>query len=183
MDYSQTINQYTELDAYPLPRSRIERLCINLKSAYQVSIQESDRKFTRFEANGRLYQFCRIPFGLANGVVVFQRAMDRMVEEEALKDTFPYLDNITVAGRHQQEHDANVKKFLEAVEQRNLTLNKNKSVENKTSINIFGYYVCSGLIKPDEERLKPLQEFPPSTNVHSLRRIVGMFAYYGYQTF
>ena len=54
------------------------------------------------------YQFCQIPFGLTNGVAVFPRAMDRMVEEEALKDTFAYLDNITVAGRHQQEHDVNV---------------------------------------------------------------------------
>ena len=68
--------------------------------------------------------------------------------------------------------------FLQALEQRNLTLNKKKSVENKTSINILGYYVGSGLIKPDEERLKHLQECSPLTNVHSLRRVVGMFTYY-----
>ena len=51
-------------------------------------------------------------------------------------------------------------------------------MENKISINILGYYVGSGLIKPGEERLKPLQEFPPPTNFHFLRRVVGMFAYY-----
>ena len=67
VDYSQTINQYTELDAYPLPKidEMINNLAqynvfstFDLKSAYhQVLIQESDRKFTGFEANGRLYQF------------------------------------------------------------------------------------------------------------------------------
>ena len=68
----------------------------DLKSAYhQVPIKETDQKYTGFEANGRLYNFRRIPFGVTIGVAVFQRAMDRFVEEEELKDTFPYLDNIT----------------------------------------------------------------------------------------
>ena len=34
-----------------------------------------------------------------------------------------------------------------------------------------------GVIKPDQERLRPLQDYPPPTNIGSLRR-VGMFAYY-----
>ncbi|XP_063872039.1 uncharacterized protein LOC135106710 [Scylla paramamosain] len=81
IDYSQTINQYTELDAYPLPR--IEDMVHNLakykvfstfdlKSAYhQISIKESERKYTAFEGAGKLYQFCRVPFGVTNGVAVF----------------------------------------------------------------------------------------------------------------
>ena len=136
-----------------------------------MPIKESDRKYTGFEANGRLYQFCRIPFGVTNGVAVFQRAMDKMVDEEGLKDTFPYLDNITVAGRNQQEHDENVKKFHVAIQRRNLNLNKTKSVENKSSINILGYCVGDGIVKPDQERLRPLQEYPPPTNTGSLRRV------------
>ncbi len=68
----------------------------DLKSAYhQMPIKEADQKYTAFEANGRLYHFRRIPFGVT---AVFQRAMDKFVDEEGLKDTFPYLDNITVAG-------------------------------------------------------------------------------------
>ena len=99
VDYSQTINLYTELDAYyPLPR--IEDMVNNLpkykvfsiydlKSAYhQISIKESERKYTAFEANGQLLQFCVVPFGATNGVPVFQRSMDRIVAEEKLDDTF-----------------------------------------------------------------------------------------------
>lgn len=188
IDYSQTINQYTELDAYPLPRidDMVNNLEIykvystfDLKSAYhQVPIKETDQKYTGFEAIGRLYHFRRIPFGVTNGVAVFQRAMDKFVEKEGLKDTFPYLDNITVAGLDQKEHDENVRKFREAIQRRNLTLNESKSVESKASINILGYCVGNGIITPAQERLRPLQEFPPPVNVHSLRRVVGMFAYY-----
>ena len=174
IDYSQTVNQYTELDAYPLPRidDMINNLAgykvfstFDLKSAYhQVPIKKADQKYTAFEANGRLYHFRRIPFGVTNGVAVFQRAMDKFVDEEGLKDTFPFLDNITVAGRDQEEHDENVQNFHEAIHRRNFTLNETKFVESKASISLLGYGISHGVITPDPERLRPLQEFPPPEN-------------------
>jgi len=54
--------------------------------------------------------------------------MDQMVEEKHLNDIFPYLDNIAVARRSQEEHDRNVRKFLNAISRRNMTLNKSKTV-------------------------------------------------------
>ena len=63
-----------------------------------MPIVKYDRKYTGFEANGRLYQFRGIPCGVTNGVTVFQRFMDNIIKEEKLKDTFPYLGDITVAG-------------------------------------------------------------------------------------
>lgn len=188
IDYSQTINLYTELDAYPLPRidEMINSLAqyrifstFDLKSAYhQISINDSDRKFTGFEANKRLYQFTRIPFGVTNGVAVFQRQMDKIITEEHLAGTFPYLDDITVAGHTQEEHDTNVKAFLDVVEKLNLTLNESKSILSASNINVLGYLIGDGLVKPDPERLRPLRELPPPSNVSSLRRALGMFAYY-----
>lgn len=143
-----------------------------------MPIKESNQKYTGFEANGRLNQFCRVPFGLTNGVAVFQRAMDRFVQEEKLDNTFPFLDNITVAGRDQEEHDKNDEKFHYAIKHRNFTLNESKSIASKPFINVLGYRVSNGVIAPDEKRLRPLQEFPPPQNIQSLRRVVGMFAYY-----
>ena len=147
IDYSQTINLYTELDAYPLPRidTMINKLAqykvfstYDLKNAYhQIPISQAERKYTAFEAGGQLYQFCRIPFGVTNGVAVFQRLMDKIIKEEELKDTFPYLDDITVAGRTQEEHDSNVKAFLEVVQRRHLTLNHSKSVLSALSITVL----------------------------------------------
>ena len=40
----------------------------DLQNAYhQVPMVKDDRKYTGFEANGRLYQFQRIPLGVTNG--------------------------------------------------------------------------------------------------------------------
>ena len=64
IDYSRTINKYTYLDAYPLPRMDDIALKVSkhkvystfdLKSAYhQIPILESDRPYTAFEADGKL---------------------------------------------------------------------------------------------------------------------------------
>ena len=56
--------------------------------------------------------------------------MDGIVEKENLKDTYVYLDNVTIAGLTKEEHDKNVEKFLEVSKQKNLTLNESKTVSS-----------------------------------------------------
>ena len=97
VDYSQTINIYTELDTCPLPRiddmiNNLSKYSVfstfDLRSAYhQAELVPSERKFTAFEANGNLFEFTRIPFGVKNGVAVFQRKITKFTSEEKLKDT------------------------------------------------------------------------------------------------
>ncbi len=73
-----------------------------------IPILNADKEFTAFEAQGRLYQFCRIPFGVTNGVAAFHRIMDQLVDKHGLKGTYVYMDNITVCGETQEEHDSNL---------------------------------------------------------------------------
>lgn len=76
-----------------------------------MKIKVCEKKYTLFEVDEKQYQFCRIPFGVTNGVVPFERATGKHVEDETLKDTFPYLFNVTAAGYIQAEHDKNVQKL------------------------------------------------------------------------
>ena len=188
IDYSATVNIHTQLDAYPLPNieSMINKLAeyeyfstFDLKSAYhQIGIKDSDKPFTAFEANNKLYQFTRIPFGVTNGVASFQRAVDKIIEEEQLKDVYPYVDNITIAGRTKQELESNVSKFQDMIKKRKLTLNESKSIYSSKCIKILGYEIEKNLIKPDPDRLQPLQDFPLPKSKKALQRVLGMFAYY-----
>ena len=76
IDYSRTINTYTELDAYLLPRinetvNEISNYSffstLNLKSAYhQISLREEEKKYTAFESGG-----------ITNGIAAFQRTIKR----------------------------------------------------------------------------------------------------------
>ena len=190
VDYSHTINKHTELDAYPLPNldllaNKIAEYTVystfdlKVKSAYhQVPICEVDRPYTAFESGGRLYQFTRIPFGVTNGVAAFQRVMDSVIDKEGASGTFAYLDNITVCGKDQFDHDANVKTFMDIVDKYNFTLNHDKSIKSVTSIKILGYLISKAEIRPDPDRMKPLLDMPVPQNMPSLKRALGLFSYY-----
>lgn len=107
IDFSRTINRFTLLDAYPLPRlddvvqSKLLNIAkiakyrvfsvIGLSNAYyQVEICPDDRPFTAFQAGNQLYQFKRIPMGVANGVSAFQRFMNDFISKKYLKETFSW---------------------------------------------------------------------------------------------
>ena len=87
------------------------------------------------------------------------------------------LDNITVGGRTQEEHDTNVQNFINMINELGLTLNKDKSVISVDNINLLGYCISHGQLKPDPERLQPLLDLPAPTDTSTLKR-VGMFSYY-----
>ena len=188
IDYSQTINRFTYLDAYPLPKidDMVHSLAkysyfstLDLRSAYhQVPIKDEEREFTAFEANGKLYHFCRLPFGLTNAVACFQRGMDDFIEKNNLKDTYAYLDNITIAGKTKENHDNNLKNFLDAAKKSNWTFNDDKCIFSTKSVDLLGYTISKGSIKPDAERLRPLLDMEPPSCIKSLQRCLGLFAYY-----
>lgn len=126
IDYSQILNRYTLLDAYPWPNnedtvSRISRYCIFsatvLKSTYyQVPILPEEKAYTAFEANGKHYQFHRILFGITNSVSSFERTIDWVIIEENLYEAFVYLDDIIICGKTLEEHNENLQGFLKAAE-------------------------------------------------------------------
>ena len=188
VDYSQTINLYTQLDAYPLPliSDLINQIAqngvystVDLASAYhQLLIKSEDRPYTAFEANGRLYQFKRLPFGVTNGVSIFQREMDQIIDDRSLKGVYPYLDNITICGKTQEEHDTNLANFLAAAEETNLKYNPNKCEFNTRKLRLLGYVIEKDQIRPDPERMRPLEELPPPHDQKSLKRCLGFFSYY-----
>ena len=163
VDYSQTINRFTQLDAYPLPR--IDDLVnevaqhnffstLDLQSAYhQVLLQENEKLYTAFEAGGKLYEFNRIPFGVTNGVASFQRVIDEIIAVEQLTGTFAYVDNVTICGKTREEHDLYLLRFNEVVKKYRLTLNEGKCEYCSDSIRLLGYAISGGDICPDQDRL------------------------------
>ena len=188
IDYSQTINRFTLLDAFPLPKindlvNDIAQYRVfstkDLRSAYhQVPLNEEDKQYTAFEARSSLYDFTCLPFWVTNGVACFQREMMKFVEQNNLNAVFPYLENITIFGKDQQEHDANLEKFLAAATKKNICYNDSKRVFSTRKLAVLGYVIEEGVIRPDPERLSPLCNLPVPRDSRSLNRCLGLFSYY-----
>ena len=188
VDYSQTVNRFTLLDAYPLPRID-DTICaialyrvystIDLCSAYhQDKIKDCDKPYTAFQAGHALYQFTRILFGVTNGVACFQRIMTTIIEKAGLQGTIAYMDNVTICGKDQKEHDRNLQLFQYVASQHHITYNGSKSVYSTRKLAIFGYIVEEGQIQPDPDRLRPLLDLPVPKDTKNLRRVLGFFSHY-----
>jgi transposase InsO family protein len=188
IDYSQTVNIFTQKDSFPIPLidEMVNELAsfkffasYDLRKAYhQVPISEGDKPFTAFEACGQLFEFNVIPFGVTNGGPVFQRVMTDIIRDDRLSNTFVYFDNVVIAANSLGELQNRASKFKASMRRRSMTLNESKTVYGVKELNILGYCVGDHTIKPDPERLKPLLDMPPPVNKKALMRVMGLFAYY-----
>ena len=101
-----------------------------------------------------------------------------MIIAEKLDDTFIYLDN--VCGRNHNEHDFNLEKWNETKLKLNITYNNDKCLFSINRLCALGHVIENGSIKPDPERLRPLQQLPIPVNGKGLKRVIGMFSYYSH---
>ena len=101
-----------------------------------------------------------------------------VLRKENIRDTFAYIDNVTVCGKNQEEHDRNLAHFLDCARKYNLTFNEDKSCLGAKEIKLLGFLASKGNIQPDPERLQPLKELAYPCNNESQKRVVGMFSYY-----
>jgi len=85
---------------------------------------------------------------------------------------------LTVTGETKEEHDANLKRLLDAAADCNLTLNEDKSKICVTSLRKFGYLISYQNLKPDPDRLQALFDLSIPSSSKELKRVCGMFAYY-----
>ena len=102
----------------------------------------------------------------------------KFVDENDLEASFPFLDNVTICGKDQEDHDANMEHFLEAAKRKNLCYNTEKCIFSTRRLPVFGYIIEEGTIRPDPDRLRPLRELPVPHDSKSMSRCLGLFSYY-----
>ena len=149
----------------------------DLKSAYrQIPLHRKDIPFTAFQVIRRLFDFTS-PFVFTNNVAEFQREMTAFLRRHNMKRTHPFLDDVIIGVRSEEENQENLKNFLEAAEIEGLTLNKAKCVFGCKTVSMMGHIVGAGSKRPDR-RIKTLMDFPTPETSSQLKRLLGFFAYY-----
>ena len=70
---------------------------LDLQSGYwQISVREEDRPKTAFVTRSGLYEYVKMPFGLATAPNTFERCMEQVLRGLQWKTLLVYLDDIIV---------------------------------------------------------------------------------------
>jgi len=134
-DYRK-LNSVTRRDAYPLPRTNscLDALsgaqffnAFDLRSSYhQGPMDMKDADKTTFIVRTGTYRFRRVPFGVCNAGLTFQRVMDLALKGLNFDMCLVYLDDIIVYSSTVKEHLLRLRKFFDRLRIADLKLKPSK---------------------------------------------------------
>lgn len=188
VDYRK-LNAVTERDAYPIPyvTATLDKLrnakflsSLDIKSAYyQVPLAESSRPLTAFTVPNRgLFQFRRLPMGLANSPATWQRLIDRVLGPDLEPHVFVYLDDIVIVTPSFEKHIEVLEEVFRRLRSAKLTVSREKCQFCRPELRYLGYVVDSHGLHVDPEKIKAILDMPPPTCVTEMRRILGLASWY-----
>ena len=105
-----------------------------------------------------------------------QRFMDEVLE--GIPHVFVYLDDMLVASRNQVEHQEDLRRVLQCLEEHGLVLNKEKCTFSASHVDYLGHVVDATSVKPLQACVAAISDFPPPSTKGELQRFLGMVNYY-----
>ncbi|MGL5708363.1 MAG: reverse transcriptase domain-containing protein, partial [Aeromonas sp.] len=125
---------------------------IDLKSGYyQILMHPNSIQYTAFVIAGRHYEFLRMPFGLSNAPMTFQRVMTHTFTD--MKFVRVYLDDILIFSQSIEDHIIHVEAVINRLIENGISVNFEKSSFGKTEIRYLGQVISEEGIKADLSRV------------------------------
>ncbi|XP_033729753.1 uncharacterized protein K02A2.6-like [Pecten maximus] len=185
-DYKVTINPYLDVPEYPLPTSEELFAKLNggeqfskldLTSAYQqVLLDEESRNLVTINTHQGLYQYTRLPFGVAAAPAIFQRTMDQVLQ--GIEGVGCILDDILITGKSDVEHCHNLHTTLQRLENFGIRLRKDKCFFLRDEVEYFAFKVNKEGIHPSPRKVEAILKLADPQNKRELQSWLGIVNYY-----
>ena len=148
---------------------------LDAKSGFwHIQLEEKSSFYTTFNTPQGRYRFIKMPYGITSGSEVFQHAMEHLLEGYPCK---VIVDDIIVYGKTMEEHDANLEKVMQRLQEINLHLNIKKCEFRVDQIAFVGNIFTSEGLKVDPDKVKAIKEMPTPTTKQEVQRFLGMTNY------
>ncbi len=186
-DYKVTVNQALDVDQYPLPRpdelfatlaggKKFSKL--DLSQAYQQLVLDDESvKYVTINTHRGLYQYTRLPFGVASAPAIFQKVMDTMLQ--GIPHVICYLDDILVTGENDNQHLHNLAEVLKRLQLHGVRMKKAKCQFMQASVEYLGHRIDADGLHTTDSKLKAITQAPTPQNVQELKSFLGLLNYYG----
>ena len=165
------VNEVTVPNSYPLPQ--IDEILaslggakyfskMDLKSGYwQIEMEETSRPKTAFITPMGLFEFNKMPFGLATAPSIFQDLMNNTLQGMLFEFCLCYLDDIIVYSNSEEEHLKHLEAIFRRLDEAGLKLKLSKCEFFMKRLQFLGHLVSRDGIQPDFEKVRAIAKMPP----------------------
>ena len=181
------VNKHLSVPKYPLPRiddvlqsfeGKKFFSVLDLTSGFwQIPIKKEDRHKTAFVTSEGLFEWNRMPFGLASSPAYFQRLMDQVIQGMKWTCAIAYVDDIIIFSDTLDAHVRDLQQLFVALRAANLKLSPTKCVLGAAEVHYLGHVVSRAGVRPDDSKVKAVRDYPQPKNVTELRRFLGLAQY------
>jgi hypothetical protein len=187
VDY-RALNKRIEIESVPLPDihsafhwfSKAKYFTtLDLNQAYhQIPLSKESKPLTAFCTDWNLYQYRRVPFGIATGAQVLTRLLDLVFHDVKFDFVYHYLDDLVIYSETFEQHLDHVALVLSRFREAGLTVKPSKVAFAVQEISFLGHRVSPLGVSIDPNRTRAIHDFPPPTDVRGIARFVGMVNFY-----
>ena len=175
-DYKVTVNPQLDIHQYPLPRpdelfsvlnggEKFSKL--DLKDAYlQLMLDEESKKCLTICTHKGMFQFARLPFGVASAPAIFQQTMEEVLQ--GIEGVAVYLDDILITAPNEAEHLKRIERVLERLQTNGLRVKREKCEFLKESIEYLGHVVDKQGVHTSPKKLEAIKKMPAPQNLKEL---------------
>ncbi|GKD69959.1 reverse transcriptase domain-containing protein [Tanacetum coccineum] len=161
------LNKACPQDCYPLPEidGKVESLCGYLfkcflnayKGYHQIQMAESDEEKMAFHTSQGVYYYTKMPFGLKNAGVTYQRLVDKAFNSQVGQNVEVYVDDLVIKSYTEAEMLRDVDEtFLEGM--------------------FLGYMISPEGIKPCPDKTEAVLQLPSPWTIKEVQSLNGKLA-------
>ena len=186
-DYRK-LNAHLKYPRYKLPI--INHLLENLRgdklfttldmssSFWQIPLKLKDRDITTFTTPFGSYRYITMPQGLSASPEVFCQLSDQVLAPISHLKISNYIDDYCLSSQNVTQMIYKLRKLFERFRHFGLTLNPEKCSFMFPEIQFLGHKLNAEGIKPLDENIIKIKNFPVPTTVKKVRRFHGLVSYY-----
>ncbi len=183
------LSEVTTDDRFPLPVLKDLLLSLGqgnkiftsldlLSGYWQVPMAESSREITAFSTREGYYEWFRMPFGLKNAPLNFQKIMNTLFSDTLRKQVFIYLDDILVCSQDSESHFAALEAVFKQPKDAGLKVKLTKRKFLKEKVSFLEHTIDGEGTHTMDNKVLATKNFPQPKSIDNVRSFLGLARYY-----
>lgn len=187
VDFKIHVNNKIKTDAYPIPN--IETIFAKLKNAkvfakldlssayWQIELDEKAKDLSIINTSKGLYRINRLQMGMKNSAAIFQRVMESILSD--IKGILIYQDDVAIYAANKEQLEKRLEAVKKRLQEKNITLNRDKSIEYTEELSFLGFKISARGIEPDDKLVNRIKQMKYPDNPKEMERFLGLVNFFG----